>query len=396
MKNLLLGTTALVGLGALAATAQASDGIKLDVGGFFNTAYQVNIDKHKEGDLGNEHNTDGVFNDAEIHFDGDVTLDNGLTAGAHIELEGETAADQISKSYMYFSGGFGEFRAGSDDQALETMCVTPPGGTTNFGAFSPNQIAANSGGLISAVTAGTISSNSICTGVDAEGSSEKIVYYTPEFGGFQLGLSYTPNENAENQTNQGGPHIGMPTEDADTSQHNLAAYAVYNYEGDGWSLNWGGGGAWEGRVEGNGPGPNRPRQDFYQTGVNVAFGDFTVGGAFEYYNDIGITDTGHTSDAWVAGAGVAYTVDAWTVGLQYSHGRYDAIDATSADLGHVDQDRVALTGNYDMGPGIALDAELAYTWTGGSVDSVANSDGDTFDPNGYDAFEIGIGTAFTF
>lgn len=396
MKKVLLGTTALVAAGATAGMAQASDGIKLDVGGFFRTAYQVNFDSNNRGNLGHDHATDGIFSDAEIHFTGEVTLDNGLTAGTHVELEGETATDQIHQAYVYFSGGFGEFRIGSQDPSLETMCVTPPGSTANFGAFSPNQIAANTGGLISAVTGGAISSNSMCTGVDSEGTSQKFVYFTPTFSGFQLGVSYTPNEGAENQTNQGGPHVGMPNENGDSSRHNVEAYAVYNYEGDGWALSWGGGGGWEGTVERNTGGNTRPTQDFYQTGLNLTFGGFVVGGAFEYYHDLGITDTGHNTDAWVAGGGVSYNVDAWTVGLQYSHGRYDAIDADTANFGHVHQDRVALTGNYDMGPGIALDAEIAYTWTGSNLDTIANEDGDTFNPNGYDALEIGLGTSFEF
>ena len=62
----LKGTTAL-GLssaGLLAAAlsptaAMAADGIKLGVGGFFKEAYMVNFDDDNEGDLGNEHSTDG-------------------------------------------------------------------------------------------------------------------------------------------------------------------------------------------------------------------------------------------------------------------------------------------------------------------------------------------------
>src|ERR1051325_8489660 len=95
-RRTLKGTTAL-GLssaGLLAAAlsptaALAADGIKLGVGGFFKEAYMVNFDDDGEGELGNEHNTDGFFNDAEIHFTGSTVLDNGLEVGARIELEGE-------------------------------------------------------------------------------------------------------------------------------------------------------------------------------------------------------------------------------------------------------------------------------------------------------------------
>src|SRR5687768_4490321 len=136
MKKVLLGTTALLGAGLVASPAFAADGIKLGVGGFFKTAYMVNFDDDSEGDNGNERNTDGVFSDAEIHFTGSTVLDNGLEVGARVELEGEDNSgdgnDQIDEAWIYFSGGFGELRMGSDDDALTGACILPPGGTTNF------------------------------------------------------------------------------------------------------------------------------------------------------------------------------------------------------------------------------------------------------------------------
>src|SRR6185295_17459569 len=120
----LLGSTALFGAGMMANTAMAADGIKLGVGGFFRTAYMVNFDDDSEGEAGNERNTDGVFSDAEIHFTGSTVLDNGLEVGARVELEGEDDdSDQIDEAWVYFSGGFGELRIGSIDDALGTMCV---------------------------------------------------------------------------------------------------------------------------------------------------------------------------------------------------------------------------------------------------------------------------------
>ncbi len=58
MKKVLLGTSALLGVGTLAGAAQASDGIKLDVGGFFQTVYQGVFDNKSDGHFGNHRNTD--------------------------------------------------------------------------------------------------------------------------------------------------------------------------------------------------------------------------------------------------------------------------------------------------------------------------------------------------
>src|ERR1700754_3496857 len=100
MKNLIIGSTAPAGIASLSGPAQASDGIKLDVGGFFQTVYQGTFDDKDKGHFGDHHNTDRFEHNAEVWFKGETTLDNGLTVGAHIELEGENAADQIDKSFV--------------------------------------------------------------------------------------------------------------------------------------------------------------------------------------------------------------------------------------------------------------------------------------------------------
>ena len=390
MKKVLLGTTALLGAGIVASPAFAADGIKLSVGGFFKEAYMMNFDDDSEGEIGNERNTDGFFNDAEIHFKGSTVLDNGLEVGARVELEGETDGDQIDEAWISFSGGFGEVHIGSEDDALANGCIVPPGGTGNFSAFSPNQWGANT--VTSGHAGNLLSSNTVCAGVDDRGDAQKILYVSPSFSGFQLALSYTPNGGDERHTDGVGPHVGMPGNADDESRHNVAVYATYSYEGDGWGLTWGGGGSWEGHVE-QAVGPDRDEQDFYQTGLNLTFGNFSVGGVFEYFNDAASFSGGGANqdgDAWAAGGGISYSMDPYTIGLQYSHSDQD-IDVSGLDDSDAQIDRIVLTGNYALGPGIAVDAELGYTWQDVS--------GPAFDEeldDNYDAFEIGIGTNITF
>ena len=382
----LLGSTALFGAGVMANTAMAADGIKLSVGGFFNEAYMATFDDDKEGDLGNERNTDGFFNDAEIHFDGKTTLDNGLEVGARVELEGEDDADQIDEAWVFFSGGFGEVRIGSQDDALANACILPPGGTANFSAFSPNQWGANND--VFAQNFPALTSNAACIGVDDKEDAQKLVYISPVFGGFQLTMSYTPNGGDESHVDGVGPHIGMPVNEDGESRHNFAAYGTYTYEGDGWGLTAGGGGSFEGHVE-QSPGPNRDEQQFYQGAVNLTFGQFSVGGVFEYYNNLVKFSGGDDTDAWVAGGGVAYNMDAWTFGAQYSHQKSDTDGSGSDGDADFTMDRAVVTANYALGPGIDLDGEVGYTWL--------DTDPETADHvDDYQALEIGIGTAITF
>src|SRR5262245_20965070 len=158
MRRLLLGSTGLFATGLVLAgvvptgAASAEEPIRLTVGGYFKSAYQVvfddDADSEDSSEPGDEHNTDGFFSDAEIFFTGSTVLDNGLEVGARVELEGESedteGGDQIDEAWIWFSGGFGELRIGSDDDALANTCIMPPGGTANFSAFSPNQWGANS------------------------------------------------------------------------------------------------------------------------------------------------------------------------------------------------------------------------------------------------------------
>jgi len=376
MKRILLGSTALAGAAAMTSAAQASDGVKLDVGGFFQTVYQGVFDKKDTGHFGDQHNVDHFTHNAEVWFKGETTLDNGITVGAHIELEGENAADQIDKSWVYWSGGFGRVQIGSQDGPIGGYCILPPGATSNFSAFSPNVWGSND----------PVGSNAAC--IDVLGNSQSIVYTTPNFGGFQLLLGYTPSNNAEDYIDAGVNSAGTPVNPDGTAHHSFAAYATYSYAGDGWGIDWGGGGSWQGKFNGT-PGGNDGKSQAYQTGLNFTFGNFGVGGVMEYFNT-----GGDDNNAWVAGGGISYGVDAWTVGLQGSHGQYDGIGpALSFDAnpgGSRKLDRIILTGNYALGPGVDLDAELGYTWFKDTGDA---ADGDT---DKYTAFSAAIGSKLTF
>ncbi len=374
MKKVLLGTTALLGVGTIAGAAQASDGIKLDVGGFFQTVYQGVFDDKSKGHFGDHRNVDRFVHNAEVHFKGETTLDNGLTVGAQIELEGEQADDQIDKSFVYWSGGFGKVQVGTMDGPIGACPVFPPGATANFSGFSPASWGGNQ----------PLNSNSVCS--DASNESTQIKYTTPNFAGFQLILAYVPSNNANDYNDAGMNGAGTPTNPDGNASHTFGAYVTYSYAGDGWGVDWGGGGSWNGKqnhTEGGNDGANAN----YQTALTLTFGGFGVGGIFEYYNN-----GGDDNNAWVAGGGASYGVDAWTVGIQGSHETASATPSGggNGDGGNATSNRVILTGSYEMGPGVLLDAELGYTWYKDNADGVDN------DRDKYSAFDVGIGSKFTF
>ena len=406
MKRVLLGTTALIGA-SLAAPAAAESPIKLSVGGFFRTAYMVVLDDDDSlqdsafPEPGDDKAEDGVFSDAEIHFVGRTVLDNGLEVGARVELEGEDDDDQIDEAWIWFAGGFGEVRIGSDDEALANSCVLPPGGTANFSAFSPNQWGANS---LNSIPFGTVS-NSACTGVDDRNDAQKILYFSPLIHGFQLSASYTPNPDVETHDDGGGAHVGMPAKivfptDTPDADADASVYLTYSYQGRDWGLTWGGGASWEMGTD-DSPFADFQDQDFYQTGLTVDIGRFSIGGAFEYYHDLNSSHSlagvpGTDLNAWVAGGGLAYSYRAWTFGAQYSYRQ----DTFRQDTAFTDfkveqvQQRAVATVNYALGPGINLDGEVGYTWR--DFDPENEFFGSTTGDDDYDGVELGIGTALSF
>ncbi|HEV8391072.1 MAG TPA: porin [Dongiaceae bacterium] len=387
MRSFVMKSGALLGAGLAAGSAASAraDGIALKVGGEYNAAYMAVFDDDGEGEPGNERNSDGIFQDAEIHFTGSTILDNGLELGARVELAGEDDEDQIDESWVYFSGGFGEIRVGSFDDALALLCVIPPGGTENFSAFSPNQWGAN-----------TLTSNSICTGVDDEGDAQKVLYLSPIFGGFQLGVSYTPSGDKKDHGDGVGAHTGMPVNVEDASRHNVSLYGTYSYEAEDWSLQVGLGGSWEGNVEKAEGEPNREESEFYQAGILLGFGEFEIGASFEYYGDddvfVATLENGDVAaDRWVLGVGAAYEMAPWTFGIGYSIND-TRIDIEGAPDERLTQQRTALTVDYSLAPGIDLDGEIAYTWS--DTDSEDAPDFAGF--SDYDAIEIGTGIAIEF
>jgi outer membrane protein OmpU len=373
MTRTRLTKTSLLALGiagTAAAPAQASDGVKLSLGGFLRTAYGVTIDDDQAGELGDNGNLDGIGNDAEIFFTGETELDNGITVGAQIEMEaGDEDGDQFDNVYGFFRGGFGDLRIGAQDGAAGNLYMLPPGSTANFGPYSPNTIG-------SVLSPGFFDPEASLAQADAV---MKIVYYTPVWNGFSFGLSYTPNDDVKT-VRQTDRAFSFHPPRTDGSAHNNVALAMhYEYESEGWGLSLGAAGYWEGDVEGTSA--DDAEQAGYNGGINLSIGGWQLGVAGTYLDD----GNGAGQDIWMIGAGFAYSAGAWTWGGGYTY--LESEQAGFADSGQLQ--RTGLDVSYALGPGIDIDAGIFYTWN-----EAADDDGDAAD--GYDALEIAIGSSIQF
>jgi predicted porin len=134
------------------------------------------------------------------------------------------------------------------------------------------------------------------------------------------------------------------------------------------------------------------KTSFYQAGLQVGFGAWTIGVGGEILNNYddafgSSTPTGVTvapdSDLWALQIGGNYAWDAWTIGLGWTHAQAEITSSSDEDT----VDYISLNGSYALGPGIALEGNVGYS----------NYSEDNNDANAdYDAFEVGFGTAISF
>ena len=351
MKRVLLGSTALAAAALLTAHAAAADGVTLKIGGRYKGAAGVVFSENFSASSGVAGSglRDYVFKqDVEVDFEGATVLDNGLTVGAAIELEGQTTADdQIDSVYAYFSGGFGEVRFGDTEEAYAQLCYLVPSASELFGADSPDINFSNAG------IAGYAGTNGTCYGID--GSSTKLVYFSPTFAGFKFAASFTPDntEDTRNVLTRAGTRL---RNDDEQNSENLSVAAQFAHDFNGATLTLGGGGTVSFNKEAN-PNNTRPARG-YNAYAQIEFADITIGAATELRENLG--DDG--ADQWVYGFGATYDLDDWTFGLGWTHGRYEKATGEN-DVGpfNADHDIFSATASYELEDGISIDGVLEYS-----------------------------------
>jgi hypothetical protein len=375
MRVALLGSTALAAIGLVAADAAAADGVKLEIGGRYKGAAGIapSEDFSPSSGVDEDDVRDYVFKqDVEIYFLGETVLDNGLTVGARVELEGQTSDDQIDAVYAYFSGGFGEVRFGDTDEAYAQLCYLVPSASDLFGADSPDFNFSNAG------IAGYAGTNGTCYGVDDK--STKVVYFSPVFAGFQFAASFTPDATEDTRNFDDGAGTRF-RDDPGQNSENLSVAANFNHDFNGVTLVAGGGSTFSFDKEVNPNDTDEARA--YNGYAQVAFSGFTLGVATELRDNFG--DEG--DDQWVYGAGGTYNWDAWTFGLGWTHGDYEgAVGENGVGPFNADHDIYSATASYALGPGITLDGVIEYS------DYHSN---DAAGPD-YQGLAAGLGTLISF
>jgi hypothetical protein len=318
MQHKLLGSTALVSAGLLmSAAAQAQEtmrvaGIEVVLGGYTEFGVKGATDDTLT-DSGNNRNYD-FFMDNEVHIDANGATESGILYGSHLELEvgsGEGNTDNafVDEVGLYFSGNFGRIELGKEDGAEDVMGIGAADAQAGTGGID-----GDTNNLVQFETPDTA-------------DDTKATYFTPRIAGFQVGASWTPDDNDGILDDQPAP-----------AQENIASAGI----------NWVGAlGPADLTVAATGIlGEAETTGDdlrSWDAGALLGFGGLSVGANFFQNTDL--------DERWGVAAGIKYGFGAANVSAGWVYN-----DPDGGDEGHL----FALSGDIGVLPGVTLKADGTY------------------------------------
>ena len=335
MKKLLL-TTAVA---ALAATpAFAGEGVKLSVGGHAKVYLgYINSDEA----AGVDERSIDIYSEKEIHLSGETTLDNGLTVGAHFELDADENDDSnVEESYIYMSGDWGRVNVGAEDGVAYLLQVAAPSADSNVDGLRQ-------------YIQGDFSATRLDYDQATTGKDEKISYLSPVFGGAQLGLTYVPEV--------GGADAAIGTTNQEDNDISEEAYEVaLRYEGAFEEVGFTVGAGFTHVEEGTGA-AGLGDQGVWNVGADLDFGPFGLG---VVYMEDDQENTGSDQEVETFVIGADYTTGAFKLGASYFNQ-----DDEGTDIEH---DRYTGGVVYTYGPGMTFRGSVSF-----QEEDTAAADNDT-------------------
>ncbi|WP_417726038.1 porin [Roseovarius sp.] len=368
MKKQLLSTSAIALGVAFAAPASAQEW-NMKWGGFYNSHVgYVSVDSNTPAHVGADFDGIDVYANTEIHFKPSVTLDNGLTFGVDVQMEGTNnggGATGIDETYLSISGDtLGRIDLGNENSAGYKMSVGAPQVKGGIGINSPSisgfvPISNGAGGNLPWL----FRDSGISSYAEVLGNNDvpRITYYTPSFNGLTLGVSYAASSNVAGGGANAGNNFGVNRNVGVNDIFDIGVAYSQSFNGIDLDLaaRWG-------TAEGNTAGNDDP--EVWNVGFNVGFNGFVIGGGY------GENDNGgyraFDSEGW--SLGVTYDIAGpWSIGFDTYQGTYEGIGAASAD--EAEYEAYQLVGSRSLGAGVTWAVYAAY------VQGTVNADlGGTF------------------
>lgn len=389
MKKFLLGTSALIGVVAVAGAAHAGgpagsvagSGPSVTVGGFLD--FQAGIPS-QDGLYENEGTASvrsyNFTNDAEIHISVEGKADNGIGYGAVIELntntdadaEGDSGAGNADKTYLFIESSAGRVELGNNSSATKALGVSAGSIARATGGIDGDfhryidLDGVNTGspagdtGLVNSVF---IVTSDLSTDTPAGNAPDatKITYYTPRFSGAQLGVSFTPD------TADTGTATALSLETEGTGPEELFNIGV-NYQAD-----VSGVGVTASLTGEFGSSEVVTVEDTsgWALGLQADYQNFSVAGSWVDYGDSGLATTAVADEQNLWTLGAAYETGPFGLSVTYleSEGSFTG-GATDSEFSNL-----VLSADYQLAPGLVPYVEVALFDTDDNVAANVDNDG---------------------
>lgn len=440
MRKLLLGTTAVAAaalFGAHDASAQTAPTVRL--GGYFGAAWfniQDTADKAAvvanpapgqpgpARTFGRQQND--FYTDFEIVVNVAGKAANGLAYGAVMELQIDNVGAgspgttmDVDEAYAFVSTPtLGTVRFGDEDSAAALLQVRAPmiAGMGPDGLWD-EVLRGSSTGLRATNGSGP----SLLTGINDGSDSTKIIYLSPQFFGFDAGVSYAPNSGEGERYYLGtafqptGPAAaaGAVGQRDRTTLTNEVSYALRyrgTFSGVGLAAGFAGmfadpgqiGSVTGGAAQTVGTAANNLRQvTAYTFGLTASAYGFSLGGEYTFGN-YALQSTGRTalprslngSDNWVVSA--TYTTGALAFGAFYGEGTRDNPNlANGSSPGDFKQTVYSVGAAYTVAPGLEIGTSVTWLENKNDPFNIAPV-GSTFTSQSRDATVFLLGTRLAF
>ena len=321
MKKVLYGTTALVAAGLVAGEASAASGLKLGITGFYRNAIggsfgngpttQIATTRRRRLDGGSRQfrppgRVDAPGNPRQLHGPDDPRQRHHRRRAGRSERRkrrqvrqhhpGQPRLCRFQRQVRPGPRRRGELGPGhrlrrrSGQRDLELRRQQPerilqrrrlrPGPQQDHRARPMS--ATRRRGYFSTFGVAPMGSIGTCFGI--EGKGNKIMYFSPSFGGLTFGVSFTPTGGQRRAG--GGLSYGtdVTAPGPGNAGNNMLSVGVdYTHDFGGWNLTAGGGGEWAFTQYTPAGGNTDNKPSWYQAGLQIGFGHFAIGASGAYY-----------------------------------------------------------------------------------------------------------------
>ncbi|HBO59912.1 MAG TPA: hypothetical protein DD624_08410 [Alphaproteobacteria bacterium] len=366
MKKLLL-SAALLPL--LTEQTFAAPAIELELGGFM-TFYGTYANQRKSTKVPmnltfpplaaqtksiGDYNVYDLMGDAEIYFTGSHTFENGIKAGAVVQLEAGTDSNTsnqvIDETYMTFDSKIGRIIAGNVKNASNMLAVRSP--TASVMGFQETDFT-----RLIAVPA--LFAYNKATYATLDDISTKLSYLSPVMNGFSFGVSLMPGNKVKGKD---ADNLLIPKDGLKIFKRGVDATALYTHGFGKIRMDVSGSfSSYKPNLKANDIASKESNLNEYGGGIVFAVENWSFGGSYHFVNSnkfaaqaaAAVQTMGAHGASWEAG--VKYEKDAFAVSANFMQSRADSFTADGKD----DYKQYQLSARYTFAAGIDGFIDTAY------------------------------------